>query len=139
MISQYAGRTITPETINGHTVYLVTDTGGGSFTVGPLTGDPLFTIDAHAPGWWTPPAPPPVTTIAPLAMMARLTAAEQSALATAAQSNAQVMLWMVKMAQATVIDTTDPLTVAGVQAMEAAGLLATGRAAVILDLSQPSP
>ena len=141
MISQFAGRVIVATAHGDQTLYTVTDTGGGAFTVTlPATStDPLATIDAHLPNWWTPPPPPAPTTIAPLAMMNRLTLTEQATMATAAQGNAQVLLWLMKMASATEIDVTDPVTIAGVQAMEAAGLFVAGRAAVVLDLSQASP
>ena len=114
----------------------------GGIALGPCPQEQAETIFAGmAPDGWTPAEPAAITetVIAPLAMMSRLTASEQTALASAAQSNAQIMLLMMRWAQATVVDTTDSQTIAGVNALEAAGLIAPGRAAVILDLSQVSP
>ena len=114
----------------------------GGIVLGPCPQEQAETIFAGmAPDGWAPAEPAAVTetVIAPLAMMSRLTASEQTALASAAQSNAQIMLLMMRWAQATVVDTTDSQTIAGVNALEAAGLIAPGRAAVILDLSQVSP
>lgn len=85
------------------------------------------------------PAPAIPTTITPLDFMARLTPAEQTAIATASQSNAQVLLFLLKLAGAQDVSVTDPLTVAGIQAMVAAGLLTVDRGAQVLDLSRASP
>jgi hypothetical protein len=92
----------------------------------------------------TPPAgvsayAPPPTTIAPLDFMARLTPVEQSAIANASQSNAQVLLFLLKLTGATAVDVTDALTQAGMAAMIAANLITSARGAQILDLSRASP
>jgi hypothetical protein len=85
------------------------------------------------------PPPPAPTIIAPLDFMSRLTPAEQTAIATAGQSNAQILLFLLKLSGATQVDVTDPLTVAGVNAMVSAGLLTAPRGAQILNLLQASP
>lgn len=78
------------------------------------------------------PPPAPVTTVSPLEFMSRMTAAEDAAIATAAQSNAQVLLFLLQMSAATVIDLNDPRTIGGVNALAAAGLLTAERAKEIL-------
>ena len=96
-------------------------------------------FNGMAPSTWVPPAPPPPTTIDPLAFINRLTPAEQAAITTAGQSNVQVQLWLMKLASAQQVNVTDPLTIGGVNAMVAAGLLTAQRAAQILNLSVASP
>lgn len=107
-----------------------------------ITNTTLDTVvgafSALAPPGYTPPARPLVE-IAPLDFMARLTPAEQTAIATAGQSNAQVLLFLLTLAGATTVNVTDALTQAGVQAMVAANLLTQARGAQILDLAQISP
>ena len=110
--------------------YVPRDAAGNALTP---TLDAAQTVPVYAP------AAPAPTTIAPLDFMARLTASEQTAITTAGQSNAQVMLFLLKLAGAQQVDATDPLTIAGVNAMVAANLLTQVRATQILDLSQPSP
>ncbi len=81
-------------------------------------------------------APAVVAPLAPrltsLEFMGLLTAAEQVAIATAAQSNASVLVWLLKISGALYVDLGDSATVGGVQAMVAAGLLTPARAAAIL-------
>jgi hypothetical protein len=67
-----------------------------------------------------------------LQYMSRFTDAELAAIYTAAKASVQVEVWLDKFKLAQEIDLTDPQTIAGVQALEAAGLLAAGRAAEIL-------
>ena len=62
----------------------------------------------------------------------RFTDAEQVAIYDAAKTVTQVQIWLDKFKLASDIDVTDPRTIAGIQALEAAGLLAAGRAAEIL-------
>ena len=62
----------------------------------------------------------------------RFTDAEQVAIYDAAKTVTQVQIWLDKFKLASDIDVTDPRTIAGIQALEAAGLLAAGRAAQIL-------
>lgn len=89
-------------------------------------------------GVWTPPAPPeqpapaPVRVLTKLQYMNRFTDAELAAIYTAAKTVVQVEIWLEKFKLATEVNLDDPATVAGLQAMEAARLLATGRAAEIL-------
>lgn len=79
-----------------------------------------------------PAAPVPVTQLTPLQFMALLEPSEETAIATAALSNAAILLWLVKTSGASYISLTDPQTVAGVNAMVTAGLLTQARATAIL-------
>ena len=62
----------------------------------------------------------------------RFTDAEQVAIYDAAKTVTQVQIWLDKFKLVLDIDVTDPRTIAGIQALEAVGLLAAGRAAEIL-------
>ena len=115
---------------DGQTAYTPMDSAGVSLMAVPDSGQ---TVPVYIP------TAPAQTTIAPLDFMARLTPAEQTAITTAGQSNASVMLFLLKLAGAQTVDVTDPLTVSGVSAMVGASLLTQPRAAQILDLSQASP
>jgi hypothetical protein len=75
---------------------------------------------------------PSVRTLTKLAYMNRFTDAELAAIYTAAKSNVQVEVWLDKFKLAEEINLDDQTTIAGVQALEAAGLLAAGRSAEIL-------
>lgn len=83
-------------------------------------------------------SPPTVRRLSKLAYMNRFADGELAALYTAAKTIVQVEVWLAKFnattpdADGTSIDLDDPRTIAGVQALEAAGILATGRAAEIL-------
>lgn len=96
-------------------------------------------FNGMAPSTWVPPAPPAPATIDPLSFINRLTPEEQAAITSAGQSNVQVQLWLMKLASAQQVNVTDPLTIGGVNAMVAAGLLTAPRAAQILNLSVASP
>lgn len=84
--------------------------------------------------WADPPTPTPVVkrTLTRLEYMDRFTDAELAGIYTAAKSVVQVEVWLEKFKLAEFIDLTDQRTIAGVQSLEAAGLLAAGRAAEIL-------
>lgn len=107
-------------------------------------------IDGCAIGWawdgeaFTPPAPPPApepTTeprhITRLAFLNRFTDAEAISIDLASigatEQEAGLRRYMNKVNAATFIDLARPDTRAGVQALEAGGVLAAGRAAEILD------
>jgi hypothetical protein len=64
--------------------------------------------------------------------MNRFTDAELAGIYTAAKSIIAVEIWFEKFKLAGDINLDDPRTVAGLQAMEAAGLLVAGRASEIL-------
>jgi hypothetical protein len=74
------------------------------------------------------------TTLSKLDFLNRFTVDERVAIRTAAQSNAQVADYLGLLDAAQTVDLTDARTTAGVQALEAAGLIAQGRAAQILAL-----
>ena len=67
-----------------------------------------------------------------LAFRNRFTPAEKVALYTAAASNVQIKIYLDDLAAATFIDVERPETIAGVQALETAGVIGAGRAAEIL-------
>lgn len=75
------------------------------------------------------PAPRPVTK---LAFMERFTDEELAAIYAAAKTDVRVEVWMDKMKLASEIDLADPRTRAGVEALEALGLIGQGRAAEVL-------
>ena len=92
------------------------------------------------------PAPPPAqvfTHLTKLGFRGRFTQAEKTAIEIASlddpaatmaqrQQAADIRVYLADVASATYIDLADPSTVAGVQLLEQAGLLAAGRAADIL-------
>ena len=91
------------------------------------------------PAWYVPtpppvqPAPPaPNWKITSYAFMQRLTSAERIAIRTVAASSPALYDYIDLLNQATYADLSDPVTGGGVQALETAGLLAPGRAAVVL-------
>jgi hypothetical protein len=75
-----------------------------------------------------------VTRIAPLDFQMRFTADERVAIRTAAQTSGTIADYLGLLNAAPVVNLTDPLTTGGVQHLEAAGLIAQGRAAEILAL-----
>jgi hypothetical protein len=79
-----------------------------------------------------PPAPPRQSILSKLEYMDRFTDAELAGIYTAAKSVVQVEVWLEKFKLASEINLDDPRTIAGVQALEAAGLLNAGRAQEIL-------
>ena len=99
-----------------------------------IVADQAF-IDANYPGATKLPEDP-VSVIQPLPtkleFFDRFTDAEQVAIYDTAKTVTQVQLWLDKFKLASDIDVTDPRTIAGIQALEGAGLLAAGRAAEIL-------
>ncbi len=74
----------------------------------------------------------PARTLTKLRYMSRFTDEELAGIYTAAKSVVQVEVWLEKFKVAEDVDLDDPATVAGVQALEAAGLLAEGRSTQIL-------
>jgi hypothetical protein len=77
-------------------------------------------------------ATPGVRILTKLAYMNRFTDTELAGIYTAAKSVVQIEVWLDKFKLAEEINLDDPSTIAGVQALEAAGLLIAGRAAEIL-------
>lgn len=67
-----------------------------------------------------------------LAFRNRFTPAEKVALYTAAESSVQIKIYLDDLAAATFVDPERPDTIAGVQALETAGVIGAGRAAEIL-------
>ena len=92
-----------------------------------------------SPGWlydgatFAPPAPvvlPKILT--KVQYMNRFTDKELADIYGAAKVIVQVEIWLEKFKLAAEINLDDPVTIGGLQAMEAAGLLAAGRAAEVL-------
>lgn len=75
-------------------------------------------------------ASPRILTV--LQFRGRLTEAEELAITSAGQANAAIRVWLDRLAGALEVNLDDPRTVAGLQSLEAAGLLAPGRASEIL-------
>jgi hypothetical protein len=98
-------------------------------------GPPVQTGDGSWSQTWVAvaqPLPPPVTRMSPLEWMSRLSSDESTAIATAAQSNASILFWMLQAAAAQFIDVTDQRTIEGVNALAQAGLIQSGRVAELL-------
>ncbi len=74
----------------------------------------------------------PIRTLSKLDYMNRFTDTELAVIYTAAKSSVVVEVWLEKFKLATDINLDDARTVAGVQALEAGGLIHEGRSAVIL-------
>lgn len=81
-----------------------------------------------------PPAPDPIYTsrFTSLEFLDRFTQAEQETIAAATASSVQVKLYYDKLLAADFIDVIDPLTIAGIDALIALGLLDSGRKASVL-------
>jgi len=84
------------------------------------------------------PPTPPVRRLSKLQYMQRFTDAELAAIYSAAKVSAAVEVWLAKFNAASVetdgtsVDLDDPRTIAGLQALEASGLIGAGRAAEVL-------
>ena len=74
----------------------------------------------------------PIRRISKLAFRNRFTGAEKLALYTAAESSVQLRVYLDDLAAAEFVDLDYGATVAGVQALEVAGIIGAGRAAEIL-------
>jgi hypothetical protein len=75
-----------------------------------------------------------VTRITPFDFLSRFTQAERAAIRTAAAGNALIADYVAMVDAAPAVVLTDTLTIAGVNALESAGLIAQGRGAEILAL-----
>lgn len=71
-------------------------------------------------------------TISKLEFLDRFTDEELIAIRTAAKTDPAIDAWLYRFEQAQEIDVQDPRTVGGIQALEAAGLIAEGRSTEIL-------
>lgn len=89
---------------------------------------------AAVPGNTPDQQPPAAQTsqISPLEFIGRFTPAEQNLVLKASQADVAVFLWLISCAAAGFIDVFDKQTIAGVNALAAAGLIPTGRVHVIL-------
>ncbi len=78
------------------------------------------------------PTPEPITVISRYELRSRFTQAEKVAIYTAAETNIAIKVWLDDLQSATSVDLTLPATIAGVEALESAKLIETGRAKTIL-------
>lgn len=76
--------------------------------------------------------PEPKRRITRLAFRNLFTGAEKIAIYTAAESSVQIRVWLDDLNAAEFVDLDYPATIAGVQALEAGGIIAEGRAAEVL-------
>ena len=85
-------------------------------------------------GVWEPaPAREPSATVwTVLAFRSRFTEAEKRAIYSARANSIDIQIWLDDLAAAEDVRSDDPRMIAGVQGLEAAGLLAPGRAAEIM-------
>lgn len=70
--------------------------------------------------------------ISKLAFRNRFTQAEKVAIYTAAKTSVDIQIWIDDLNSAITVDLYDAFTIAGVKALETAGLIAVGRSAIIL-------
>lgn len=79
------------------------------------------------------PSPDPTATVwTVLAFRSRFTEDEKRAIYTARTSSIDIQIWLDDLAAASDVRSDDPRMIAGVQGLEAAGLLTSGRAAEIM-------
>lgn len=78
------------------------------------------------------PAPIPQAPISKLEFRNRFTMNEKAAIYTAAKTSVAIQVWLEDLAAASEVNTSHVQTIAGVQALEQAGLIGAGRAVQIL-------
>lgn len=107
--------------------WIASDTAGVGWTYDPVTV--VFTAPIPpAPS----PAPPPDLRITSVAFKRRMTSAERMAIRALAANNAHVYDYMDLLDSAPVVHLDDADLIGGLQMLESAGTLATGRTAAIL-------
>lgn len=116
-----------------------------AFVVLDSKGRAVNRVAVYDDSGWTPPAgctlapddgrplyqPPAPTTLTASAFLARVTDAEQAAVAAASASDPVLLVGMVRLAAAVSVDLTDPNVAAFLARAVAAGALTPARAAVI--------
>lgn len=121
--------------ITNGVVSAITETSGEHTTPDMLqleSFDVSLLGQSYANGVFTPIPQAPVRILTKLQYMNRFTDSELAGIYTAAKTVVQIEIWLEKFKLATEINLDNPETVAGLMAMEAAGLLTAGRAAEIL-------
>ena len=120
-------------------IYVVTNKATGVevsryASVAPVAGDFPFDDFEHAeyPDDVEQVAPAPLGQISKLAYMDRFADAELEGIHGAAKVSLAVEVWLEKFKLAEFIDLSDPRTLAGLQALEANGLIGPGRSLEIL-------
>jgi len=100
---------------------------------GPQTGNPAFAeIDDADPRLAAFYAAKPPTLIPFTQFVGRMTQAQQIAVAAAAQSNPQLLLWFALGAAHGTVDLTDPATAQGLQVLVGAGILTQAQVTALL-------
>jgi len=106
---------------------------GSTYVAGVVTPlQPGYYLDHDTLTVLPVPAPPPVRLLTKLQFRNRFTPAEKVAIYTAASANVSVQIYLDDINAAEYINLDDASTTAGVAALEAAGLIGTGRTAEIL-------
>lgn len=95
------------------------------------TGQGFFPVE-------DPPPPPVAPIISPYDLLMLFTTPERIAIRTAAQNSMAIADWLGLLDHVQAVHMDDPKTIGGVQALEQAGLIALGRAAVILANKAPT-
>jgi hypothetical protein len=106
---------------------------GGVSVSGVDLATALNTFNGMAPDGYVNLAPPNPTTISKADFLSRIVATGQlPAIAAAAQTNAEVNVWLITAQSFDNIDLTDPETIQGVQFLVSQSLLTTAQATQIL-------
>jgi hypothetical protein len=95
-------------------------------------GGPISLVDSEAILWTLTPNPALTTKMSSLQFMSLFTSAEQTAIATAAQTNASILLLMMSWSSATYIDLKDPRVKEGLDVLVTAEIITSARETAIL-------
>lgn len=116
--------------------YKILDAAGN--VINTIVADKTF-VETNFPGQYQLDTPAPINPVlepklvSKLSYMCRFTDAELELIYSTAKVNISVEVWLAKFNATTGdIDLNDPRTIAGINALESAGLLGAGRAAEIL-------
>ena len=124
----YQGRVVRYTDFDGNTIELPTGYGGTVVDANPPTPSWASPDPTDAPA----DAPAPTRVISKLDYMNRFTEQELASIYTTAKTVVAVEVWLEKFRLSEFVDLDDQRTVAGVQALEAVGLIGEGRTAEIL-------
>lgn len=107
----------------------------GQTVVNTVSATPEWMAENYPAGNYrlVEPTPEPSATVwTVLAFRSRFTEAEKRAIYSARANSIDIQIWLDDLAAAEDVRSDDPRMIAGVQGLEAAGLLAPGRAAEIM-------
>jgi hypothetical protein len=137
---QYSDGTAGYQEVFQGQVQRYTDLNGTTIAIALPTGETCVVTNANPtqPSWAlpdpvVPPAPVVLVPLTQLQFMALFTEAELEAIWTAAKTAVAIEIWITKFQLAGTVDLSDPQTIEAVQALETSGIIASGRAAVILN------